>query len=173
MQQPPDQQPYTMPPGQNPMGESDLGGQPIRETPSGQPGMRPSGAQGAAPASGSPHEDAPPEWHHARSETEAIREAGIQPATHQYIVFADMVGRPLIDLGTGSQLGVVADLVLTRNYHIVEAFATHSKVLQGSDAFPASNTIVGADAITLPRGSLQGFDENRLRGLPFASTLLE
>src|SRR5262249_3184345 len=165
MQQHPPDQPYTTPPGQNPMSDPNLANPPMPETIPGQPEARPESA--------SPTPGAPQEWHHARTEPEAIREAGLQPDTRQYVTLADMMGHALVDLGTGSQLGIVADLVLSRDYHTIEAFATHSQVLQGSDAYPAANTIVGADAITLPRGAMQGFDESRLRGLPFASALLE
>jgi uncharacterized protein YrrD len=164
MQQQPPDQPYTTPPGQNPMGDPNMGQPPMRETPPSQPGMQPESVQGTTP---------PAEWHHAHTETEAIRDAGLQPGSHQYITLADMVGRAIVDLGTGTQFGIVADTVLSRDYHTIEAFTTHSQVLQGSDAFPANNTMVGADAVTLPRGAMQGFDETRLRGLPFASALLE
>src|SRR5262249_38086768 len=150
MQQQPPDQPYTTPPGgQPPMSDPYQANPPIRETPPSQPEAQPGGMQSDAPAPG-----AAPEWHHARTEPEAIREAGLRPDARQYVTLADMVGRTLVDLDTGSQLGIVADLVLSRDYHTIEAFATHSQVLQGSDAFPANNPILATDAITLPRGAM-------------------
>jgi sporulation protein YlmC with PRC-barrel domain len=157
MQQPPDQ-PYSMEPGQG----------------SPPPGVSPQVNQ---PQEGVPRDAAAPataiEWRHAHTETEMARGAQLEPGVRMYITLPDMVGRAIVDLDTGSNLGTVADLVLSRDHRTVEAFATHSQSLLGSDAFPARDSNVGGNAITLPRGAMRGFDGGRLTGLPFATELVD
>lgn len=87
------------------------------------------------------------------------------------VALASLTHMPIVDLGTGRRVGRVDDIILSADYRSVEAYASHSGFLRGTQAFPARGATLGPDAITLPPGTLDRFDKRSLRGLPLAGGL--
>jgi uncharacterized protein YrrD len=92
--------------------------------------------------------------------------------TSGWLRFADLINRPIIDLANGAKLGHLDDLVLSDDHSRVVAFVSRSRFVHGPTTYPVRGATIGQDAITLAAGSLQGFDEQRMRGMPLARPLI-
>jgi uncharacterized protein YrrD len=92
--------------------------------------------------------------------------------TSDWLKLSDLINRPIVDLTNGAKLGQVEDIVLGDDHSRVVGFVTQGKILQGHAAYPVQGATIGQDAITLPASSLQGFDEQRMKGMPLARPLI-
>jgi len=92
--------------------------------------------------------------------------------TSHWLKLSELANRPIVDLTNGAKLGQLDDLVLGDDHSRVVGFATQGKILHGPAAYPVQDATIGSDAITLPAGSLQGFDEQRMKGMPLGRPLV-
>jgi sporulation protein YlmC with PRC-barrel domain len=120
----------------------------------------------------SPAETAPGQPEQADRPQDASAEGqphyAAEPA--QWVTVSSLIGRPIVDLGSGAKIGSVHDVVLSADRRRIEAFTTRGRFLHGAAAFPARGAHIGADAVTIPAGAVQEFDTRRIAGLPLAST---
>lgn len=89
----------------------------------------------------------------------------------RWMRLSSLIGRSIVDLGSGTKVGEIEDVALSPDHRSMEAYVTKGRLLHGADAFPAHGSTIGADAVTLPAGALQNFDTRRVEGLPLARTL--